>query len=154
LVGERCRRCADCGAELFQNASAAVAAFVVDDRRGLLVCKRAEEPAKGTLDLPGGFVDPDESLEEGLERELREEIGCAPATARYLFSIPNRYVWGDAYVPTTDSFFRCTLPDDAALAAADDVDSLRWIPLADVRPGDFGLRSVSQAVERFVQAHM
>lgn len=151
MEGGRCRRCADCGFELYQNASAAVAAFIVDGRRGLLVCKRAKEPAIGTLDLPGGFVDPDESLEQGLERELKEEIGCAPATTHYLFSIPNRYVWGDGYVPTTDSFFRCTLPDDASPVAADDVDAVRWIPLADVRPADFGLHSIAQAVERFLR---
>ena len=152
LSGVRSRRCGDCGFELYQNASAAVAAFVVDERRGLLVCKRAKEPAKGTLDLPGGFVDPDESLEQGLARELQEEIGCAPATTRYLFSIPNRYVWDNGYVPTTDSFFCCTLPDDAALAAADDVDDIRWMALADIRPADFGLRSIAQAVERFLMA--
>ena len=140
----------DCGFELFQNASASVAAFIVDERRGLLVCRRAKEPARGTLDLPGGFVDPDETLEQAVSRELTEELGCPPTSAHYLFSLPNRYEWGDIVVPTTDCFFRCTLPDGAALMPGDDVEAVRWVPLANVRPADFGLRSISRAVERFI----
>ena len=141
----------DCGFELFQNASASVAAFIVDDQRGLLVCWRAKEPAMGTLDLPGGFVDPDETLEQALYRELMEEIGCPPVSARYIFSLPNRYEWGEVVVPTTDCFFRCTLPENASLTANDDVESIRWVPLAKIRPTDFGLRSISRAVEQFIR---
>jgi len=148
--GERSRRCHNCSFELYQNASAAVAAFIVDEQRGLLVCRRAKEPARGTLDLPGGFVDPDETLEQALDRELKEELGCRPASASYLFSLPNRYEWGDIVVPTTDCFFRCTLPEGASPMANDDVEAIRWMPFSEVRPADFGLRSVSQAVERFL----
>lgn len=151
VSSERSRRCADCGFELFQNASAAVAAFIVNDRGELLVCRRAKEPAWGTLDLPGGFVDPDEALEQALQRELTEELGCAPDTVGYLFSIPNRYAWGDVVVPTTDCFFRCTLPEGASLRASDDVDAVSWMPLGDVRPSDFGLRSIARAVEKFLK---
>ena len=151
VSSERSRRCADCGFELWQNASAAVAAFIVNDKGELLVCRRAKEPARGTLDLPGGFVDPDETLEQALQRELQEELGCAPATVGYLFSIPNRYAWGDVVVPTTDCFFRCTLPAGADVKASDDVEAVRWVPLGDVCPADFGLRSIADAVERFLK---
>ena len=151
VSSERSRRCTDCGFELFQNASAAVAAFIVNDKGELLVCRRAKEPARGTLDLPGGFVDPDETLEQALQRELTEELGCAPATVSYLFSLPNRYAWGDVVVPTTDCFFRCTLHKEASPKAHDDVEAIRWMPLSDVHPADFGLRSIARAVERFLR---
>ena len=151
VSGVRSRRCADCGFELFQNASAAVAGFIVDAQGRLLVCRRAKEPARGTLDLPGGFVDPDETLEQAVCRELTEELGCTPASCRYLFSLPNRYEWGDVVVPTTDCFFRCTLPEGAPLAAHDDVEAICWLPLSDVRPADFGLLSIACAVERFLR---
>ena len=96
------KKCADCGFEFFLNASASTAAFIVNGRDELLVCRRAKEPARGTLDLPGGFVDADETIEEGLARELMEEIGCRVHSARYLFSIPNRYLYSGMEIPTAD----------------------------------------------------
>lgn len=149
--GIRSKRCADCGYELFCNASAAVAAFVLDGQGRLLVCRRACAPAQGTDDLPGGFVDPDETLEQALSRELTEELGVAPASARYLFSIPNRYSWGDILVPTTDCFFLCTLDEHDVPTAGDDVAACRWVPLSEVNAATFGLHSIATAVQRFIE---
>ena len=69
----RSKRCADCGFTLYHNVSASTAAFILNDKEELLVCRRALEPAKGTLDLPGGFVDPNETLEECCLREIEPE---------------------------------------------------------------------------------
>ena len=38
----------------------------LNEKKELLVCRRAKEPAKGTLDLPGGFIDMNETGEEGV----------------------------------------------------------------------------------------
>ena len=51
------KRCAQCGFTYYHNASAATVAVVIDATRRLLVARRALEPAAGTLDLPGGFID-------------------------------------------------------------------------------------------------
>ena len=51
------KKCEDCGFTYYANPCAATAAFILNDRNELLVVRRAKEPAKGTLDLPGGFVD-------------------------------------------------------------------------------------------------
>jgi len=44
---------------------------------GVLVVRRGEEPGKGLLALPGGYMDVGELWQEGLVRELREETGVA-----------------------------------------------------------------------------
>ena len=49
--------CEDCGFQYFFNMVAAVAALIYDNQGRLLLTYRANEPAKGELDLPGGFVD-------------------------------------------------------------------------------------------------
>ena len=112
--------------------------------------RRAFNPAKGTLDLPGGFVDPGESIEAGCLREVQEETGAAAEIVRYLFSIPNTYCYSDFNVHTADSFFLCRLIGEKAVKACDDAAALYWIPLEKVNPVDFGLHSIRQGVERLL----
>ena len=147
---ERSKRCADCGFVYYHNASASTVAVVIDDRRNLLVCRRALEPAKGTLDLPGGFVDPGETLETGCLRELREETGCEGTIARYLFSDTNIYEYSGFKIHTTDAFFLIKLSNASKIQAMDDAESLFWMPLSEIHPEDFGLLSIRRGVERII----
>ena len=48
------KRCEDCGFVYYLNPKASVAAFVMDRQSRILVCRRAFDPSKGMLDLPGG----------------------------------------------------------------------------------------------------
>lgn len=148
----RSKRCAACGFTYYHNASAATAAFVVNAAGELLVLRRAFDPARGTLDLPGGFAEPDETLEESCLREVREETGCPAVIERYLFSLPNTYRYSDFDVHTADAFFRVRLTDLTNLQAHDDAAALFWVPLTAVRPEKFGLASVSKGVALFLQS--
>ena len=144
------RHCSDCGFTYYQNPRASTAAFILNSKRELLVVRRAKEPQKGTLDLPGGFVDNEETAEQGMIREIKEETGLTANTVEYLFSIPNIYRYSGMDIHTLDLFFLCHVEDDALPQAADDAAECFWIPVADVCPQDFGLRSIRQAVERFM----
>ena len=144
------KRCPDCGFVYYANPSSATAAFILNERMELLVVRRANEPAKGTLDLPGGFVDMDESGEQGVVREIREETGLEVQNVRYLFSIPNLYVYSGMPIHTLDMFYLCQPAPGATPHAADDAADCRWVPLKEVDAAQFGLRSISQAVARFL----
>ena len=143
-------RCEACGFELFMNASSANAALIVCEGR-LLVVRRQNEPARGTLDLPGGFADMGETAEEGVCREVMEETGLRVTRADYLFSLPNLYIYSGLTLPTLDLFFRCEVADAGDLRAADDAAEALWVPLADVCPEAFGLDSIRRGVARFLQ---
>ena len=90
---EKSKRCADCGFVYYFNSSAATVAFILNDKNELLVCRRGKEPAKGTLDLSGGFIDMYETGEEGVAREVLEETGLQVEEAVYQFSLPNTYLY-------------------------------------------------------------
>jgi 8-oxo-dGTP diphosphatase len=50
--------------------------YMIDEhQRYILLIERANEPFKGKLALPGGFIDPDEPAETAAVRELEEETG-------------------------------------------------------------------------------
>ena len=145
------KRCGQCGFTFYPNAAAATVAVVQNGRGELLCVVRAREPRKGTLDLPGGFVDPGESLTEGLARELREEVGAELTAAEFLFSLPNAYPFSGHTVRTCDAFFRCRIADPSAVRPSDDAADLRWIAPEDLRPEDFGLGSVRCGVARLLK---
>ena len=148
---EKSKRCADCGFVYYFNSSAATVAFILNGKGELLVCRRAKEPSKGTLDLAGGFIDMYETGEQGGAREVLEETGLEVSQATYLFSIPNTYLFSGFLVHTLDQFFLCKVKDDSCLRAMDDVAESFWLPLSEVNPEEFGLNSVRQGVIRFLQ---
>ena len=150
---EKSKRCTDCGFVYYFNVSSATVAFIQNEREELLVCRRAKEPKRGTLDLAGGFVDRFETGEEGVAREVLEETGLEVVGTEYLFSLPNTYLYSGFLVHTLDQFFLCKVKDNAGLQAMDDVADSFWMPLSEINPEDFGLDSVREGVKRFLKEH-
>ena len=141
------KRCDGCGFVLYFNAISATVAVIMNDKEEILVARRAKEPAKGTLDLPGGFADSMETAEEAVAREVLEESGMRVTGVKYLFSLPNKYIYSGFEEHTLDMFFLCrTEPGDTPVAN-DDVEELEWIPLDDLDPELFGLQSIRKGVE-------
>ncbi|MPW35923.1 NUDIX domain-containing protein [Vibrio sp. B1Z05] len=142
--------CSDCDFTFFQNMAAAVMAAVIkqdsQQQTRLLVATRSRDPGKGLWDLPGGFVDPDESAEFALHRELKEEIGAELASAQYLTSFPNTYPYKNVTYKTCDMVFIVTLAEGAEIVANDDVESLQWLPLAEMDLSQFAFESTKRAV--------
>jgi len=149
---EKSKRCADCSFVYYFNSSAAVVAIIKNDDHEILVAKRAKEPAKGTFDLPGGFIDMNESAEQAVAREVLEETRLKVTSAEYLFSIPNIYVYSDFEVHTVDMFFSCNVKDFSQLKAQDDVEELLFINRNQLNPADFGLTSIRQGIEKLLNS--
>ncbi len=145
------KHCTNCGFTYYQNPSSSTAAFILNSKGELLVVRRAKEPAKGTLDLPGGFVDNEETAEQGIIREIKEETGLDIKEVAYQFSIPNIYHYSGMDIHTLDLFFLCHADEDAPILAADDASECMWVPLREIYVERFGLRSIRQAVHRFLE---
>ncbi|MDR2927697.1 MAG: NUDIX domain-containing protein [Cytophagaceae bacterium] len=149
-ASERSLKCKDCGFHYFVNASAAVAALVTNDAGELLFTVRAFEPDKGMLDLPGGFVDPGESVEEALYRELKEELNLDVTDACYLVSFPNEYLFSGITVFTADISFVCKVNDLSVIQQADDVSGYVFVSPENVDYSKIGGKSIRKIVKYFI----
>ena len=125
--------------------------FIRNSKGELLLVRRAKEPAKGTLDLPGGFVDMYESAEDAAHREVKEETGLDIAGCRYLFSIPNLYPYSGFEVHTVDMFFECLTESFDGAKAEDDAAEIIILPANQLNSDDFGLQSIKKAVDRYIK---
>ena len=92
----------------------------------LLLARRAVDPRKGMWDIPGGFIDPNESAEQAVAREIDEETSLKVTDMEYLGSVPD--VYGDAGAPTLNLAFAANVSGEEP-TARDDVASLHWVLL-------------------------
>jgi ADP-ribose pyrophosphatase YjhB (NUDIX family) len=67
--------CRDCGFIHYQNPTIVVGSVATWDGR-ILLCRRAIEPRVGYWTIPAGFLEQQETPEEGAMREAREEAGA------------------------------------------------------------------------------
>jgi len=148
---EKSKKCDNCGFVYYMNPSSATVAFILNDKCELLVTCRAEEPAKGMLDLAGGFCDIGESVEEGVIREVKEETGLEVVESKYLFSIPNVYLYSGININTLDMFYECKVKDVNVIKAMDDAAECLWIAVDDIDIEQFGLHSIRQGLSKFME---
>lgn len=141
------KKCEDCEFIYYFNPSAATVALIFNKEGELLVATRSHEPAKGTYDLPGGFVDLCESGEEAIKREVKEETNLDVIETQYLLSIANRYNYSDFEVHTLDLVYRCQVNTTENIKAEDDVAKLEFKKIEDLNPDDFGLLSIKEIIK-------
>jgi mutator protein MutT len=143
-------RCSACGFVLYFNAASAVAVFIVRHDGHVLYTRRAKDPARGRLGMPGGFVDFGETAEQAIRREVLEEVGVTLTTLAYLCSYPNHYVYADVAYQTLDLFFVGTCAEPAAAQALDAVESVCWLDPVRIDPDDIAFASMRRALADFL----
>ena len=86
-ASERSRRCPNCGLSAFPRLAPAVIALVEREDGRALLARNARWPT-AMYSCLAGFVEPGETVEEAVRREIREEVGIAVGDLRYFGSQP------------------------------------------------------------------
>ncbi|TMQ10733.1 MAG: NUDIX domain-containing protein [Deltaproteobacteria bacterium] len=99
-----------------------VGAIVFDDRGRVLLVERGRPPGQGLWSIPGGKLEPRETLAQAVAREVREETGLIVEVGT-LACVLERF--GDDYhFVLLDYFARIT---GGALAAASDARAAQFV---------------------------
>ncbi len=143
--------CTACGFTLYLNTTCAAAAFLRRPDGKVLFIRRAKDPAKGKLAIPGGFVDAGETAEDGLRREFMEEVGIRVADIAFLCSQPNLYHYKGLTYPVLDFFFTANATGGEKPEALDAVESCSWLNPADVNPEEIAFPSMVHALALYLE---
>ena len=144
--------CPSCSFKFFFNPTVASGAFISNPNGELLFIRRAKNPAKGMLGLPGGFIDIGENAETGLMREIAEEVGLIVDNVRYLCSCPNEYNYQDVTYPVCDLIFTATATNPDEVQALDGVDGYEWRLLDSVTEAELAFPSMKMGLRLLQQS--
>ncbi len=118
--------CRQCGFIHYRNPLPAVVLMVHDNERVLLV-RRAVQPKKGMLSLPGGFLETGETPEECGRRELLEETGLLARDSRLLGVETDLTAYGGIMLAVME------VKDwEGTERAGDDASEVIWCPIREV----------------------
>jgi NAD+ diphosphatase len=143
LQGGHVMQCTVCGYQQFPRLDPAVIVLVTDGERALLGRQPAWPP--GRYSTIAGFVEPGESLEDAVAREVREETGVIVDTVEYHSSQP----W-----PFPSSLMLGFI----ARASRTDIDlsdqeleDARWFTRAQIAAGDIALPTTHSISFRLIE---
>lgn len=105
-----------------------VGAVIKDPADRLLLIKRGHEPGAGLWSLPGGRIEPGETHQQALAREVLEETNLRVECRRLLGTaeLPGA---GGTVIDVSDYLAVVT---GGELAAGDDAADARWVAAADL----------------------
>jgi 8-oxo-dGTP diphosphatase len=153
-LDSRTRRvCPKCAFVVYVNPKIAAGTVPVRDRRVALI-RRGIEPSRGLWSWPCGYVEIDETLEQGAMRETREESGLVVRLAKILgpYSYPVQPT--DGPTPTTGLVVVSwtTAAVDGELVAGDDAVDAAWFDVDKIPWTDLAFDSSRRALEDALRA--
>ncbi len=123
--------CPRCGYLIYDYPRPCAGVLVVKGDH-VLVLRRATPPRKGRLDIPGGFMEANESIEAAARRELKEETGLTLGAVEPLGLYWDTYTLkGFGAFPTMNFYFVSRWRRGTPVAA-DDAASAEWLPIASL----------------------
>ena len=138
VPGERAMRCA-CGHSAYPRISPAMMVLV---KRGpaILLARNVAVPAGGRMSALAGFLEPGESIEDAVHREVREEVDLEVKDLRYFASQSWPYPHSLMIAFTAEYAGGELRPDPAEIAEA------RWFGPGDPLPELSPAQSISRAL--------
>lgn len=128
-----------------QNTDLFKSAFSVDcvifgfdtNALNILLIRRAEDPMKGKLAIPGDLVYPAESLEQGVERVLSQAVGISNLYMEQVYTFGRVDRHPDGRVITV-AYYALVNVKDYKLNPASFAESAQWVPVKDAMKTSLG----------------
>ncbi|MEZ6059649.1 MAG: NUDIX domain-containing protein [Planctomycetaceae bacterium] len=152
VTGRNPFHCNSCGHTHYFSPVTAVGAITTDADGNVMLLIRAKDPGKGKFGLPGGFVDPGESAEDALRREVFEEVCLQVTRLTFLATFPNSYEFAGTAIPVTDLFFIAEVQSFDGIAVQDgEIAAWHFCRPGPSELGNMAFESNRLALEKYLQ---
>ncbi len=142
-------KCNACYFTYFHNVATAVAAIIINKGK-ILFTIRNNEPMLGKLDLPGGFVDPKETAEESIKRELKEELNLEVTNFKFFTTEHNTYLYKKILYRTCDVCYITEISNTHFKIDNKEIKEVKWLNPEEINLEEIGFESLKKIVKKFL----
>lgn len=142
--------CPTCGFHFYLKPALTTALILENSRREILLTKRKYSPKKNYWDLPGGFINFKESVEQSLKREIKEELGIKLKKIICFGSYWSYYPYKGIRYQTLCMVYTAQY-DNQKIVIKDDVTEYRFFPKKDIPLGKFSFDDVRNALVDYLR---
>ncbi len=147
--GPRLLICSQCGHHHYINPSPCNAVIIENEKGEILLVERKADPKKGYWDLPGGFIEPYETFEDSVKREIREELSIEIKIEKIVGVYNDTYLFQGVELPTLGVAVSAKIISGEP-KASDDISSYQFFPKTEILNQKIAFPSVSQALSDYL----
>ena len=123
--------CTLCGFHFYISPAPTNGLILENEKGEILLVKRKVSPKKGYWDIPGGFIDFGENLEESLKREVKEELLIELHDLKYFTSTADHYLYKGVNYHTLCFVLLGKTKDVKKISVHDDIDGYKFFSKKD-----------------------
>lgn len=140
--------CGSCRREYYVNPHPCNAVIAENGKGEILFVRRRDDPKKGMWDLPGGFINLDETAEDSVRREIEEELGVKLKEFTYFSSAFDRYLYKGINYHTLCFFYIAKI--DKPVKASDDITSFSFIKKDEIPYDGIAFEGIKQVMKQYL----
>ena len=135
--------CTQCDYIHYENPKNIVGIIASFNNR-VLLCKRNTEPRKNYWTVPAGFMENEETLLEGAQREAFEEVGIKPQTSNLFmaYSVP--------HISQVHFYFHAKLKDDKT-KIGEEINDVMFADHDEIPWNDLAFNSIRVLLKKFFE---
>ena len=112
--------------------------------------RRSYDPGKGKWSVPGGFIDYNETAEQGLSREILEETGLKIVKFEYFVSVPGVYWFQGIGYRTLMITFKTRFPDNGEVKLSNEATEWKWVDIGQINLDEVGNEDVREVIKSLI----
>ncbi len=141
--------CANCQTHFYINPRPTNAAIIENSKHEILLTKRKFAPKKGFWDLPGGFANPKETMEQAVKREIKEELGIELVRPKYFGSYWGMYYYKGITYYTLCFVYTAKLGEQK-ITVGDDVSAYKFFASQHLPVDKLAFKDITGAIKDYL----